>query len=202
MKLGPRYKIARRLGANIFDKTQTEKFQAREMMTKKGKRPGARSEFGLQLLEKQKARFMYGVTERQFSTYVKKAIAKKGVNSSELLIQFLEMRLDNVVYRLGLAPSRRAARQMVSHGHIFLNGKKITVPSAHVSEKDSVTIREQSEKSGLFTNLQEKLKTATPPVWIKADSSKGSAEIISRPKYESRESIFDIDAILEFYKRS
>ena len=199
MKLGPRYKIARRLGANIFDKTQTEKFQAREMMTKKGKRPGARSEFGLQLLEKQKARFMYGVTERQFSTYVKKAIAKKGVNSSELLIQFLEMRLDNVVYRLGLAPSRRAARQMVSHGHFIVNEKKVTVPSYELKSGDIIKIREGSKAKKIFENMAERIKDYNPPVWISFDLNSMEGRILDKPK--NTESFLDLNAVLEFYSR-
>jgi small subunit ribosomal protein S4 len=111
MITGPKYKIARRVGAPIFEKTQNRKYA--ERLERKGKGRGfskPKSEFGLQLNEKQKARFIYGMTERQFSNYVKEALAKKTANTSSLIFQFLESRLDNVVYRLGLASTRRAGR--------------------------------------------------------------------------------------------
>src|SRR5438132_791113 len=120
MITGKRYKIAKRLGVSVFEKAQTQKFalsEARTAKIKKGGR-GGRSEFSKQMLEKQKVRITYGITERQFRNYVRAALAAAGTNPVERLHESLELRLDNVSYRLGLAPTRRAARQMVAHGHI------------------------------------------------------------------------------------
>src|SRR3954462_15916741 len=138
MIIGPRYKIARRLGVPVFEKTQTQKYAARAAARGGGKgtgKPRAKSDYGLGMLEKQRARYSYGVSSKQFGNYIKKATEKKG-NSSELLIRLLESRLDNVALRGGYAPTRAAARQMVSHGHLMVNGKIVTIPSYHVSVGD------------------------------------------------------------------
>ena len=129
MRIGPRYKKARYLGAAVFRKTQTQKFAMRsQRKTKTSGRRGGKSEYGRQMLEKQKARFSYGVTCRQFSKYVRKALKSTGNNGLNLM-KILESRLDNVMVRAGFAPTRSAARQMVSHGHIMVNKKIVTVPS-------------------------------------------------------------------------
>ena len=138
---GPKYKIARRLGANIFEKTQTAKFAMRAER-KGGKGPyRPKGEYAIAMLEKQKVRYTYGIMERQFKKYVKEAVAKKGVNTVQALFERLETRLDNVVYRLGIAPTRAAARQMVCHGHILVNGKRTNVPSQTVFVKDIISVR-------------------------------------------------------------
>ncbi len=202
MKLGPRYKIARRLGSHVFDKTQGPKFAASQARKTKGSfRPKAKSEFAIQMLEKQKARFTYGITERQFSKYVKNAIEQKKTKTDERLYETLESRLDNVVYRMGLANSRRLARQIVSHGHMTVNGVKVTVPSYLVSVDDVVAIRAASQVKPLFVKASEKLKEATIPAWIKADIEKKEATIVANPKFSATETMFDISAILEFYRR-
>ncbi len=201
---GPKYKIARRLGAAVYDKTQTQKFalraQAKTPPGRKGK-GGPKSDFGIQMLEKQKARFTYGVSERQFGNYVNAAVAKKGVNAVEMLYKSLESRLDNVVYRLGLAPSRAGARQMVSHGHIVVNGKRVTVPSYAVSEGDAIAIREGSKKSPMFAELGEKLKNREVPSWISFDQEKVEAKIQGSPKAIPSELAFDLGSVIEFYSR-
>jgi len=197
----PKYKTARRLGANIFDKTQTQKFANKEAQKKVEKRPRPKSDFGLQMLEKQKAKAIYGVSERMFAKYVKSILDKAGANSPEELIFILESRLDNVVYRLGLASSRQASRQMVSHGHIKVNGVKITVPSYRVSLGDIITIRESSAKKGIFTNIDEKLKDFTCPSWLTFNIAKKEAKVQGAPKLASLESNFDPTAILNFYSR-
>ncbi len=205
MKIGPKYKIARRLGAAVFDKTQTAKFAAsvaRRSGGKDGKKkPRPKSEFGTQLIEKQRARFTYGVMEKQFRNYVRRAIAQTKIHPDEALFRALETRLDNVVYRLGLANSRLLARQMVSHGHILINGVKVTIPSYTVSEKDAITIRDGSQKKKLFEQAAEKMKNAPAVNWIKSESEKKRAEIVGMPKFAVGETPFDIGAILEFYKR-
>jgi small subunit ribosomal protein S4 len=203
MKIGPKYKIARRLGAPIFEKTQTQKFalsQARkEKSGKNFSRP--KSEFGLQLLEKQKARFTYAVTEKQFSKYAKEALAKKDRQALSRLYSALELRADNVAYRAGFAPTRLAARQMVSHGHLLVNGKRITIPSYRLGEGDVLSQRVASMSKPLFASLGERVKGMNHPAWLRFDKEKNSATVIAIPKYEPSDSLFDMNAVLEFYSR-
>ncbi|MEI7777430.1 MAG: 30S ribosomal protein S4 [bacterium] len=203
MKIGPKYKIARRLGAPIFEKTQTQKFAFSKTKAggKDARRPKAKSEFGRQLIEKQKARFTYGVSERQFSKYVKEIIEKKSPKAGDMLYEVLERRLDNVVARIAVAPTRQAARQVVSHGHILVNGVKVTVPSYQIYKGDVITIREGSQKKTLFTNLAEKINETVPPVWIKADTAKKNWTIVNYPKAEGESLLFDLGSVFEYYRR-
>ena len=197
----PKYKVARRLGANIFDKTQSQKFAEREARKKVERRPRPKSDFGLQMLEKQKAKAIYGVNERMFGKYVKSILDKAGANSPEKLISILESRLDNAIYRLGFVSSRQAARQMVSHGHIKVNGVKITVPSYALSVGDMIAIRENSGKNGLFAKLDEKLKDHNCPSWLHFDPAKKEAKVQGVPKLGLLETNFDSTAVLNFYSR-
>lgn len=201
MKIGPRYKIARRLGSAVFDKTQTQKFalsEAKHAPKTKGKRKQL-SEYGQQLLEKQKIRYTYGVAEKQFENYVKEALATKGASSADMLHEFLEVRLDNIVYRLGLAPSRQASRQMVSHGHFLVNGKRVTVPSYRMKTGDKFAVREGSKKSVLFADLTKKLDKFVNPAWLSFDAGKMQGEVKNRPTKEG--AILDFARVLEFYSR-
>ncbi len=201
MKIGPRYKIARRLGVPVFEKTQTQKFAIRSTRdSQSSKKPKARSDYGLGLLEKQKARFSYGVTSKQFSNYVKKAVEKKG-NSADILVSLLESRLDNVVFRSGYASTRQAARQMSSHGHFLVNGKILTIPSYQVKIGDIISIREGSKKKALFNNLDEKLKTVKVPPWLKLNFDKKEVTVDGIPHALHTELQFSPGAILEFYSR-
>src|SRR5262245_29389639 len=134
MKTAQKYKICRRLGPGVFEKCQTPKFVAslaRHDKAKKDKRPKALSGYGVQFFEKQKVRLTYGLSEKQFANYIEKAVHQKAMPATDRLYELLEMRADNVVYRLGLAHTRRLARQMVSHGHFTINGVKTTVASYH-----------------------------------------------------------------------
>lgn len=203
MLIGPRYKRAKKLGAHIFDKTQTPKFALRQARRKGGdqKRGKPKSEFGLQLLEKQKARFTYGVSERQFSKYIKNIINKKGANSADSVVQALESRLDNTVYRLGLSNSRQAARQMVSHGHITINGKRNNIPSYGVEVGDKVGIAQRSLKSKLFADFENKTKEHNYPSWLKYDGAKKIYEVQGMPKLSNTEIMFDASLIIQFYSR-
>lgn len=201
MKIGPKYKIARRLGAGVFEKTQTQKFALRQSRKKiEGRGGGPKSDFGKQMLEKQKARFSYALSEKQFSKYVRSALAKKGSNQ-ELLYHTLEIRLDNVILRSGFAPTRLAARQMVSHGHINLNGKRVSIPSIQVKSGDVITVREGSKKRTLFANFAERISKVQAPSWLKVDAEKNSITIQGEPKLNPAELIFDIGQVLEFYSR-
>ncbi|MEX2028867.1 MAG: 30S ribosomal protein S4 [Candidatus Paceibacterota bacterium] len=197
----PKFKICRRLGPGVYDKCQTPKFRA---PTFKGGLPGARrkrapSEYGAQLIEKQKIRFSYGISERQLSNYVKKAIHFKGVGTADKLYEGLELRLDNVIYRMGLGNSRRAARQMVSHGHFIVNDTKVTVPSHELKPGDIIKIREGSKGKKIFDNLAEKLKDYSSLPWVSFDLNSMEGRILDKPK--NIESFLDLNAVLEFYSR-
>lgn len=201
MKIGPKYKLARRLGAPIFEKTQTAKFAAsKERRASKFSKP--KSAFGLQLNEKQKARLTYGTSEKQFKNYVNDILeSMKGGSQTDRLFEVLERRLDNVVYRSGFATTRRQARQLVSHGHIKVNGKKVTIPSFHVKQGDEVVIRKESETSPLFKDLDERYKDISVPEWITFDIKTKVAKITGVPKPKQGELMFDLEAVFEYYRR-
>ena len=202
MKIGPKYKIARRVGAPIFEKTQTQKYALRsERRGKTRKFLKPKSEFGIQLNEKQKARFIYGLTERQFSNYVKESLSKKSTHTSQTIFECLERRIDNVIYRMGFASTRRAARQMVSHGHITVNAKKITIPSYRVEISDILGIRAGSANKVLFKQMIESAKTASIPSWISFDAQKNIATIQGLPQLNQTDTMFDLNAVVEFYSR-
>jgi small subunit ribosomal protein S4 len=139
MKIGPKYKICKRLGGGIFEKCQTQKFQIAEARARKrGSRRRGMSDYGKQLLEKQKVRFSYGITEKQLRKYVSSSTLAQDAVSA--IYSSLEMRLDNVVYRAGLASTRRMARQLVAHGHITVNGRKLKVPSYATKVDDEIAV--------------------------------------------------------------
>ncbi|MDD5318450.1 MAG: 30S ribosomal protein S4 [Candidatus Pacebacteria bacterium] len=198
---GPKFKIARRLGAPIFEKTQNAKFQL--VVEKKigAKKPKAKSDYGLQMMEKQKARLTYGVSEKQFAKYVKTVIAKKSGSPINDLYESLELRLDNAIYRLGFGRTRSFTRQIVSHGHITVNGKKVTIPSYRVSKGDVVGIRNGSAANAIFKEIDDKTKDTAVPVWLAYDKAKHTATVVNMPKIEGAEMLFDLGAVLEFYKR-
>jgi len=201
MKIGPRYKKAIYLGAPVFRKTQTQKFALRSQRKAKtmGKR-GAKSEYGKQMMEKQKARFSYGVSGKQFTKYVKQALKTQGDNAKNLL-SILEGRLDNTMVRAGFAPTHSAGRQMVAHGHIAVNGVNVTIPSYEVHVGDTLTIREGSKKKVIFSKLDEELKTMKCPSWMTVDEKTKTIKIIGKPMTDSTDLLFDVGAVLEFYTR-
>jgi len=202
MKTAKIYKICRRLGPGVFEKCQTAKFvasEARHAKNSKGKRPKQLSGYATQFIEKQKVRFMYGISERQFSNYIKEAVAHKGTSETEYLFELLESRLDNVIYRMGITNSRRLSRQMASHGHFTVKGKKTTVPSLRVSVGDVIAVREGSKKSVLFTDMVNKTKDYTCPNWLTFNAESLSGTIQGKPK--NIEGYIDLNTILEFYSR-
>lgn len=198
-----KYKVAKRLGAGIFEQTQTQKFALSEARAKNRKdRRGKRgaSDYGRQLLEKQRARFTYGLNERQLSNYAKAAF--ETADPSSALHKALEMRADSVAYRAGFAPTRRAARQMISHGHMTVNGKRITVPSRLLRVGDVLAVREGSRSRALFSTLNEPEKMArSRPSWITFDPALMRAEITGEPAYSSAETGIDYPTVFEFYSR-
>lgn len=201
MKIGPKYKIARRLGAPVFEKTQTQKFRVKSEAKAKAKKGKTKSSFGLQLIEKQKARFTYGITAKQFGRYIKEVIDSKTTHGTEELYKKLETRLDNIVYRLGLASTRRFARQLVSHGHILVNGIKSTVPSTKIYEGDVVSVREGSKKTKAFADVAEKSKNSSVQPWLTFDIEKMSGTVTKLPTLAGQDVLFDLGQVLEFSKR-
>lgn len=199
MRIGPRYKIARRLGADLFEKTSSPKYALR---AGRGAPTGYnRSDFGMQLREKQRARMLYGLGDRQFRKYVKDVHERKGVRYDEALFRTLETRLDNVIYRLGIAPTRLAARQLASHGHLLVNNVRITTPSYRVRTGDVIRIRSGSEKKMPFQNLADRLRDHLPPPWLRVDVARRESTVVGMPRLVRAELPFNIAAILEFYRR-
>ncbi len=202
MKVGPKYKIAKRLGATVFEKTQTQKFAlAQERSAKTKKRGRGPTEYGKQLLEKQKVRMTYGISEGQFRNSIDEALSTHGHAPAEVLHRLLETRLDNVVYRMGLATTRRAARQMVSHGHVTINGVKTTIPSRRMRVGDVVAVRDGSRSRVLFENLSERLADRTSPSWLSFDAKAMQGAILSVPTVEATDTAGDLVSVISFYSR-
>lgn len=203
MKKIAKYKVCRRLGPGVYEKCQTEKFalaESRRQIQRKRKRRRAPSDYGRQLLEKQRVRFSYGISERQFRNYVNEAVMSKDKSSQELF-ELLESRLDNVVYRLGLTLTRRAARQMVAHGHILVDGKRMKIPSYKVKEGNLITIREGSKEKGIFVDLSERLKEYQAPEWLSYDQKKQEARLLHQPSISEAAGIYDFTSVIEFYSK-
>ena len=168
--------------------------------SKRGLRPNANkklTDYGIQLREKQKARFVYGVMEKQFYKLYEEATRKEGV-TGELLLQYLERRFDNVVYRLGLTTTRRQARQLVSHGHLEINGKRVNIASYRVKQGDVITVREKSRDLAV---IKESLNQKSVPGWLSLDENALSAKVLENPTRDAVD--FDINEamIIEFYSR-
>lgn len=204
MKIGPKYKIAKRLGASVFEKTQTQKFAIAMERREQKRRGRGPTEFGKQLLEKQKVRLTYGLSEKQFSAYVREAMGTHTtaeLTPADVLHRKLEMRLDNIVSRLGLASTRRAARQMVSHGHITVNGRKTTIPSREIKIGDVIGVREGSKDSALFLGFAEKFMEQPPASWLTFDPKKMEGGVTMMPSMESALPAGDFVAVFSFYSR-
>lgn len=164
------------------------------------KRPRQVSDYGKQLLEKQRVRFTYGITEKQLVNYVNDATKKTG-DATESLLGTLERRLDNVVYRLGLAPTRRAARQMVVHGHILVNGKKAAIPSHIVKQDDKITVKEKTKQSNLFIDLSDRQAEWRAPNWLSFNLKKMEGAVKNIPTKDNTETTFDLGVVMEYYSR-
>lgn len=204
MKTISKYKIAKRLGATVFEKTQTQKFAiAAERAAKNKKRGRGRgpSEFGKQLLEKQKVRFTYGLSEKQFANYIKDAMASKTVTPVEALHRSLEMRLDNICYRIGLAKTRRAARQMVSHGHITVNGTKTTIPSRAIRIGDRIAVREGSKGAAMFEGFADKFMERPLASWLTWNPKSMEGGVQELPTPTSADPAGDLVSVISFYSR-
>lgn len=200
--LTPIVKLSRREGVELHPK-------AVKVMAKRPYGPGQHgqgrrskpSDYSLQLREKQKVKRMYGILERQFRNYVHEAERQSGV-SGETLLRLLETRLDNTVYRLGIAPSRQSARQLVTHAHITLNGKKVDIPSIQVSVKDVIGIRPSSQKNEYFKQVSETIQANTISAsWLSFDPKKMTAQVTGQPTREELTEEIDEQLIIEYYSR-
>lgn len=163
-----------------------------------GKAYKSLSEFGQQLKEKQKIRFTYGLREAQMEKVAREATKHKGV-TGPLIISLLERRLDNVVYRLGFAPSRSVGRQLVGHGHILVNGKRVSAPSYRVRTGEVVTIRPQSKDNAALKDLSTTLKKYETPVWLSVDADKLEGKVLADPK--DFENPFDVNLVVDYYSK-
>lgn len=159
------------------------------------------SEYGLQLKEKQKIKFLYGLRERQFKNYVAAASSQRKMPTGDAVLLALETRLDNTVFRSGFASTRRGARQMVGHGHILLNGRRVNIPSYKVKIGDEIRLHQRSIGSGLAKNLPTLLKKYNPPEWISLDKQTLSAKILFYPSTAELMKFYNINAIVEYYSR-
>lgn len=158
------------------------------------------TEYGHQLRAKQKAKRIYGIMERQFKKIFRNALKGKG-NTRENLLRMLELRLDNAVFRLGFAPSRPAARQMVTHGHILLNGKKMTIPSHQTEVGDTITLKENKRASVKYADLDKRLQQTETLPWLSLQPKEFSGKIIADPSETNMNHSLDLQLIVEFYSR-
>ncbi len=195
---GPKHKLARREGVNILDKASASLARRLNIPPGVHGRKGRRrlSEFGSQLREKQKAKAMYGILEKQFKRLVTELEKQKG-DTGELLLSLLETRLDNIVYRLGFAKSRYQARQFVSHGHIKVNGKRVTIPSYRVKVNDIIELDEKIQKNPDVSKLLEEKPNLLP--FLERQGTKG--KLIRMPKREDIVVPFNTQQIIEYYSR-
>ncbi|MCL5411991.1 MAG: 30S ribosomal protein S4 [Patescibacteria group bacterium] len=204
---GPKFRLDRREGVNLFLKG-TRSLGPKHPLEKKGVVPpgqhgvkGSRrkvSDYGLQLREKQKVKRIYGVLERQFRRYFREAVKGKG-ETGETLLQILETRLDNVVYRLGLAASRAQARQLTSHGHILVSDKKVNIPSYNVKVGDIISVSPKASEFGLVKENLKNVKVEEIPGWLERKGTVG--KIVKLPTREDIGADVDEQLIVEFYSR-
>lgn len=197
---GPKAKRARRLG-QAFTAKQAKVLQRRPGVPGvHGQSRSRLSEYGTQLKEKQKAKMAYGLMEKQFAALYEKALRKTGVTGDNL-IKLLETRLDNAVYRLGFAETRAQARQLVSHGFFAVNGKKTDIPSFHLKVGDTVSVRENKQKSAYMEKQKEKLKAHKPQEWISLDVNKMAGKVLTDPTPEMVDNVINTQLIVEHYSR-
>ncbi len=198
---GPQSKISRRFGVPIFgpSKALERKNYGPGQHGPKGSRR-KQSEYAIALAEKQKLRYQYGLMERQFRRYFQTALTRRGI-TGEILLQLLETRLDNVVFRLGFANSRAAARQLVSHGHVMVNGRKVDISSFNVRPGDRVTIKDRPSSRSLASRFLELTQIAPVPEWIEADKENFSGVVNRIPTREEIAPIVNEQLIVELYSR-
>ena len=203
---GPSCKLCRREGKKLYlkgDRCLTDKCAVSRRATVPGQHGAGRKtvkEYGMQLREKQTARRYYGVQEKQFKKYYVAADKKEGI-SGENLLSILETRFDNVVYRMGMASSRKEARQLVRHGHFTLNGKKADIPSILVRVGDVIALKEKSRASEKMKGLMEAMADITAPKWLELDKETVSAKVVAVPARDDIDFEFNEQLIIELYSK-
>ncbi|QPG06011.1 30S ribosomal protein S4 [Salinimonas marina] len=202
--LGPKLKLSRREGTDLFLKSGVRAIDSKCKIDtapgQHGARRGRLSDYGVQLREKQKVRRMYGVLEKQFRNYYKDAARIKG-NTGENLLQLLEQRLDNVVYRMGFASTRAEARQLVSHKAIMVNGRCVNIPSYNVSAEDVVSVREKAKKQARIVAALELADQREKPTWIEVDSTKMEGTFKRVPERTDLSAEINEQLIVELYSK-
>ncbi|MGB0788787.1 MAG: 30S ribosomal protein S4 [Marinirhabdus sp.] len=196
---GPKTKIARKFGEAIFgDDKSFDKRNYPPGQHGNNRRRGKKSEYAIQLAEKQKAKYTYGILERQFRNMFKKARAASGI-TGEVLLQLCESRLDNVVYRMGIAPTRSGARQLVSHRHITVNGKKVNIPSYRLKPNDVVGVREKSKSLEAITNSLDSARHTYE--WLTWNGDKKEGSFVAVPKMSQIPENINVQFIVELYSK-
>tara|TARA_B100001059_G_scaffold169864_1_gene169789 strand:+ start:15602 stop:16222 length:621 start_codon:yes stop_codon:yes gene_type:complete len=202
--LGPKLKLSRREGTDLFLKSGVRAIDSKCNLTtapgQHGARRGRLSDYGLQLREKQKVRRMYGVLEKQFRNYYKEAARLKG-NTGENLLALLESRLDNVVYRMGLASTRAEARQLVSHKAILINGKVLNIPSYTVLPEQVISVREKAKKQARISAALEVAAQREKPTWIEVDNTKLEGVFKRLPERSDLSADINEQLIVELYSK-
>ena len=198
-----RGKLVRKYGVNIFGNPKYDKLLNRKSYSPGQHGQGRRSRlsnYGLQLKEKQKIKFMYGLLEKQFSNCFKKADKMKGETGTNLL-QLLERRLDNVVYRLGFSPTRPSGRQLVNHGHFIVNGKKVNIPSALVKRGDIIQVREKSKKLDIILESVKRIKGDLDLPWLELDKAKMKGTVLDIPERDQMDQTINDRLVVELYSK-
>ncbi len=208
--LGPVCKLCRRAGEKLYlkgERCYSEKCALQDRSYPPGQhgkeqafRRRKLSDYGMQLQEKQKARRIYGIQEQQFRRYFREAERRSGLTGVNLLV-LLETRLDNVVYRLGLATSRAQARQLVSHGHFMVNGRKTNIPAYGLRAGDVVSVRPESRQATYFKALREQLGQRAVPAWLSLDADKLEGRVLAMPARQEIDVPVQEQLIVEFYSR-
>ena len=203
---GPVCRLCRREGTKLFlkgDRCISGKCALDRRSTAPGQHGAANKkmrEYGMQMREKQKTRRYYGVLERQFANYFEEADRQTGMTGENLLV-LLERRLDNVVYRMGMAESRKEARQLVLHAHFTLNGKKVTIPSISVKVGDVIAVKESSRDSAKIKELMEKMASKLNPKWLEVNKENATAKVVALPAREDIDFDFNEQLIVELYSK-
>ena len=200
--IGPKAKMVRKFDENIFGNPKYDKIleKKKAALGKRVQRRRKMSDFGLRLMEKQKAKAIYGILEKQFKGYYKMATKRKGV-TGEILLELLERRLDNVVFRCGFATTRRESRQLISHGHFLVNGRAVDIPSYLMNSDEKVQIKAKDKECDFFKNIIELTKEKEIPSWLEVDKKDLTGKILKIPSREEMGVSLKEQLIVELYSK-
>jgi small subunit ribosomal protein S4 len=198
---GPRGKVVRRLDYPVFESPKFSRMNRNYPPGEHGPTSRRRlSDYGIQMREKQRIKYTYGVLEKQFRNYFKKADTKEGI-TGHILLQMLESRLDNVVYRMGFAPTRRAARQLVTHGHFLVNNRKVNIPSFSVKEGSVIQVRDKSKRIPIILDSVKRIKGDHTLPWMSIDKAKLVGEFMKVPERNEIPEDFNEQLVVELYSK-